>query len=165
MASEFSFDIVSQFDLQEVRNAVDQVKREIATRYDFRGSNATVELGDDLITVIAASEMQVGQVWDVLLQKIINRKQSPKILDKGEIKPIGGMQFKLEVKLVKALTQDKCKKISAMIKDGGFKVKHSIQGEAVRVSGKDKDELQAVMNFLRGKEEEVGATLTFQNYR
>ncbi len=165
MASEFSFDIVSQFDLQEVRNAVDQVKREISTRYDFRGSNATVELGDDLITVVAGSEMQVGQVWDLLLQKVINRKQSPRILDKGEIKPVGGMQFKLEVKLVKALTQEKCKKISALIKDGGFKAKGSIQGDAVRVSAKDKDELQTVIGYLRDKEEEVGATLTFQNYR
>ena len=160
-----SFDVVSEVDLQEVRNAVDQVKREIATRYDFRGSNATVELGDDLITVVAGSEMQVGQVWDLLLQKVINRKQSPKILDKGEVKPVGGMQFKLEVKLVKALSQEKCKEISALIKDGGFKAKGSIQGDAVRVSAKDKDELQTVIAFLRGKEEEVGAALTFQNYR
>lgn len=165
MASEYSFDIVAQFDMQEVRNAVDQVKREITTRYDFRDSHATIELGDDAITIVAPSEMKVTQVWDVLLQKIINRKQSAKILDKGEIKPIGGMEFKLEVKLVKALVQEKSKKIAALIKDGGFKVKPSIQGDAVRVSAKDKDDLQAVIGFLREKEEEVGAVLTFENYR
>lgn len=165
MASEYSFDVVSQFDMQEVRNAVDQVKREITTRYDFRDSNAKVELGDDLITVNAPSEMQIGQVWDLILQKIINRKQSPKILDKQEIKPTGGMEFKLEVKLVKSLNQEKCKKISALIKEGGFKVKASIQGDAVRVSAKDKDELQTVIGFLRSKEETIGAAVDFQNYR
>lgn len=165
MASEYSFDIVAQFDMQEVRNAVDQVKREITTRYDFRDSHASIELTDDLITVVAPSEMKITQVWDVLLQKIINRKQSPKILDKGEPKPTGGMEFKLEVKLVKALTQEKAKKVSAMIKEHFAKVKPSIQGDAVRVSAKDKDDLQGVISFLRGKEEEVGSALNFQNYR
>jgi hypothetical protein len=165
MASEYSFDIVAQFDLQEVRNAVDQVKREISTRYDFRGTNASVELGEDMVTIVADSEMQAGQVWDVLLQKVINRKQSPRILEKGEVKPVGGMQFKMEVKLVKALTQEKCKAVAAAIKDGGFKAKPSIQGEAVRVASKDKDELQAVIAFLRSKEEGLGVALTFQNYR
>ncbi len=165
MAAEYSFDIVAQFDMQEVRNAVDQVKREISTRYDFRGSNASVELGEEMISIVAASEMQVGQVWDVLLQKVINRKQSPRILEKGEVQPVGGMQFKLEVKLVKALTQDKCKAVVAAIKDGGFKAKGSIQGDAVRVASKDKDELQAIIAFLRGKEETLGVALTFQNYR
>lgn len=165
MASEYSFDIVAQFDLQEVRNAVDQVKREISTRYDFRGTNASVELGEDMVTIVADSEMQVGQVWDVLLQKVINRKQSPRILEKGEVKPVGGMQFKMEVKLVKALTQEKCKAVAAAIKDGGFKAKPSIQGEAVRVASKDKDELQAVIAHLRSKEEGLGVALTFQNYR
>ena len=165
MASEYSFDIVAQFDMQEVRNAVDQVKREISTRYDFRGTTASVELGDELITIVADSEMQAGQVWDVLLQKIINRKQSPRILEKGEIKPVGGMQFKMEVKLVKALTQPKCKEIAAMIKEGVTKVKPSIQGDVVRVSGKDKDDLQAVIALLRGKEESLQVSLDFQNYR
>jgi len=165
MASEYSFDIVAQFDMQEVRNAVDQVKREISTRYDFRDSKASVELTDDLITIVAPSEMKITQVWDVLLQKIINRKQSPKILDKQEAKPTGGMDFKMEIKLVKVLTQEKCKQVSALIKDGGFKAKPSINGNAVRVSAKDKDELQAVINFLRDKEEVVGMPLTFENYR
>lgn len=165
MASESSFDIVSQFDMQELRNAVDQVKREVSTRYDFRDSGAVVQLSEDMVTMRAKSEMQVGQLWDLLLQKVINRKQSPKILEKGEIEPTGGMEFKLEVKLVKALTQEQCKKISAFIKDNFKKAKGSIQGEAVRVTSKDKDELQSVIQFLRGKEEAVGAVLTFQNYR
>jgi len=165
MASEFSFDVISQFDMQEVRNAVDQVKREISTRYDFRGVNASVELKDELIEIVAPGEMKVQQVFDVLMQKIINRKQSPKILDVQPAKPTGGMDFKQEIKLVKVLTQEKCKQISALIKEGGFKVKPSINGNAVRVSAKDKDELQGVINFLRGKEEVVGIPLTFENYR
>lgn len=165
MASEYSFDIVSQFDMQELRNAVDQVKREVSTRYDFRDSGAVVELSEDVILLRAKSEMQVGQLWDVLLQKVINRKQSPRILDKGEVIPTGGMEYKIEVKLVKALSQEQCKKVSGLIKENFKKAKASIQGEAVRVASKDKDELQAVMNFLRGKEEAIGATLTFQNYR
>ncbi len=165
MASEFSFDIVSQFDMQEVRNAVDQVKREITTRYDFRGVNASIELKDDLIEIVAPGEMKVQQVYDVLMQKIINRKQSPKILDAAEAKPTGGMDFKQEIKLVKVLSQEKCKQISALIKDGGFKVKPSINGTAVRVSAKDKDELQAVMGYMRGKEEVVEVVLAFENYR
>ncbi len=165
MASESSFDVVSQFDMQELRNAVDQVKREVSTRYDFRDSGAAVELTEDLITLQAKSEMQVGQLWDLLLQKVINRKQSPRILEKGEILPTGGMEYKIEVKLVKAMSQEQCKKVSAFIKDNFKKAKGSIQGEAVRVTSKDKDELQGVMKFLGGKEEAIGATLTFQNYR
>ncbi|MCC7432366.1 YajQ family cyclic di-GMP-binding protein [Candidatus Peregrinibacteria bacterium] len=165
MASEYSFDVVAQFDLQEVRNAVDQVKREITTRYDFRDVKASVELGDEMITIIAPGEMKVKQVYDVLLQKIINRKQSPKIIDAQEAKPTGGMDFKQEIKLVKVLSQEKCKEISALIKEGGFKVKPSINGNAVRVSSKDKDELQAVMKFLTGKEEQVGMPLMFENLR
>lgn len=165
MASEYSFDVVSQFDMQEVRNAVDQVKREITTRFDFRGINASIELKDEAIEIIAPGDLKVQQVYDVLLQKIINRKQSPKIMEKGEAKPTGGMDYKLEIKLVKVLTQDKCKQVSAMIKEAGFKVKPSINGNAVRVSSKDKDELQKVINLLRDKEEVVGMPLNFENYR
>lgn len=165
MASEYSFDIVSQFDMQEVRNAVDQVKREISTRYDFKDIKASVELKDESIEIIAPSEMQVAQVYDVLIQKIINRKQSPKIIDKGEIKPIGGMDHKLEIKLVKVLSPEKCKEVSKLIKDSGLKVKPSIFGNAVRVSSKDKDELQKVINFCREKEGEIGMPLSFENYR
>ncbi len=165
MASEYSFDIVAQFDMQEVRNAVDQTKREISTRYDFKDIKASIELEDELIAIIAPSEMQVNQVWDVLLQKVINRKQSAKILDKNEIKPIGGMNHKMEIKLVKALTQEKCKEITAFIKNNFGKVKSNINGTTVRVVGKDKDELQQVIAGLRKEEEKMGLALTFQNYR
>lgn len=165
MASEYSFDVVSLFDMQEIRNAVDQVKREITTRYDFRDVKASIELEDEKIEIIAPGNMKVQQVYDVLMQKIINRKQSPKILDVQEAKPTGGMDFKQEIKLVKVLTQEKCKLVAATIKEGGFKVKASINGNAVRVSAKDKDELQLVINYLNSKEDVVGIPLTFENYR
>ena len=165
MASEYSFDIVSQFDLQEVRNAVDQVKREITTRFDFKDIQASVELKDDSIEIVAPGEFKVNQVYDVLLQKIINRKQSPKILDKGEAKPTGGMDYKLIVKLVKVLSQEKCKEISKLIKENFGKVKPSINANAVRVSAKDKDELQGVIAYCKAKEETIGMPLSFENYR
>lgn len=165
MASEYSFDVVSQFDMQEIRNAVDQVKREVSTRYDFRDIKAAIELKDDLIEIVAPGDMKVQQVYDVLLQKIINRKQSPKIIDKGEAKPAGGMDYKLEIKLVKVLSQEKCKEVSALLKTAGIKVKPSINGNAVRISSKDKDDLQTAMAFLKSKEEEIGMPLSFENYR
>ena len=165
MASEYSFDVVSQFDMQEIRNAVDQVKREITTRYDFKDIKASVELKDDTIEIIAPGEMKVLQVYDVLLQKVINRKQSPKILDKGEPVATGGMDFKLIVKLVKVLSQEKCKELSKLIKENFAKVKPSIMGNSVRVSAKDKDELQGVIAYCRGKDDLIGMPLDFENYR
>ncbi len=117
MASEFSFDIVAAFNLQEVRNAYDQTKRELTNRYDFKDVFWELVLKDESIEIVAAGEMKVKAVFDILLQKIINRKLSPKILDKSEPEASGGMNQKIIVKLVKALTQEQCKVISKMIKD------------------------------------------------
>ena len=164
MASESSFDIVSQFDAQELRNAVDQVKREIATRYDFKGTNAEVTLTDDDITILVPDTMKLKAIQDMLFQKLVNRKLSPKILEMKEPEPAAGGTLKQLIKLIKALDQETCKVISKMIKDGFPKAKATIQGTTVRVSSKNKDDLQAVIAHLRAAEN-LKVPVEFTNYR
>ncbi len=164
MASESSFDIESQFDMQELRNAVDQAKREVQTRYDFRGTNTEITLNDEDITVVGPDKMKLNAVKDVLFQKLINRGLSPKILDIQEPEPAAQANMRQLIKLIKALNQDQCKAISKHIKEHFPKAKASIQGTAVRVSSKSKDELQEVMASLK-KDESINAPLSFTNYR
>ena len=164
MASDSSFDIVSDFDMQELRNAVDQVKREIVTRYDFKGVTAEITLGEEDITLIAPDSMKLKAMQDMLLQKVVNRKLSPKILDMKEPEPAAGMTLKQMVKLIKTLDQDGCKQITKFLKEKFPKVKASIQGDMVRVSSKSKDELQAVIAALR-QEGSFKVPLRFTNYR
>ncbi len=165
MASESSFDIVSDFDMQELRNAVDQVKREILTRYDFKGVNAEVTLNEDDIVVTAPDSMKLKAIHDMLLQKVVNRKLSPKILDTtNKPEEASGMTLRQVIKLVKALNQDTCKQITKFLKEKFPKVKASIQGDTVRVSSKSRDELQAVIGALR-QEVSIKAPLKFTNYR
>jgi len=164
MASDSSFDIVSDFDMQELRNAVDQVKREITTRYDFKGVIADIKLNEDDITITAPDNLKLKAIHDILLQKVINRKLSPKILDIKEPEPAAGMTVKQTVKLLKVLNQETCKEITKFLKEKFPKVKGSIQGETVRVSSKSLDELQAVIAALRG-ETSIKAPLKFENYR
>lgn len=164
MASESSFDIESQFDLQELKNAVDQTKREVATRYDFRGSNTEITLNDEDVTVVAPDKMKLNAVKDILYQKLVNRGLSPKILDIKEPEPAAQAQLRQVIKLIKALNQDQCKAISKHIKEKFPKAKSSIQGTAVRVSSKSKDELQAVIVSLKA-DSSITAPLRFTNYR
>ena len=163
MASESSFDIVSEFDLQELRNAVDQVKREIGTRYDFKGVTAEVELTDNEITVTVPDSMKLKAVRDILFQKLVNRKLSPKILDLKEPEPAAGGNLRQMIKLVKALDQENCKVITRLIKDNFPKVKSAIQGDCVRVSSKNKDDLQSVIAYM--KEQDMKIPVQFTNYR
>ena len=164
MAAEFSFDVVSQFDLQELRNAVDQSKREIVNRYDFRGTNTEVNLNDDDITVIAPDKMKLNAVKDILYQKLVNRKVSPKILDIKDPEPAAQGMLRQEMKLIKVLDQDQCKSITKHIKDNFPKAKSSIQGNTVRISSKSKDELQKVIVSLKN-DAAITAPLQFTNYR
>jgi len=164
MASESSFDIVSDFDMQELRNAVDQVKREILTRYDFKGVQAEVTLNEDDIIVLAPDTMKLKAIQDMLLQKVVNRKLSPKILKMEEPEPAAGMALRQVIKLIKALDQEGCKQITKLLKEKFPKVKASIQGDTVRVSSKSRDELQAVIAALR-QEGSFKMPLKFINYR
>jgi cyclic-di-GMP-binding protein len=163
MASTFSFDIVSDFDRQELVNALDQTNREIGSRYDLKDTKTTVELADDKITIETASEMTLDAVHDMLQSKAIKRNLSLKIFDYGKIESASGNRIRQEVTLKKGISQEIAKQISKLIRDEFKKVQPSIQGDVVRVTAKDKDELQGVMQRL--KQEELPVALQFTNYR
>ena len=166
MAKDCSFDIVSEFDRQELVNAVDQVKRDVASRFDLKDSNSSVELeADKAITVTTADEMKLKNIYDILQSKLVKRNISIKVLDPQPIENALGGNVRQVYKLKKGLTQDLAKKIVSDIKDMKKKVQASIQGDQVRVSGKDKDELQNVIQALRKNEDKYDYPLQFTNYR
>ena len=166
MAKDCSFDIVSEFDKQELVNAIDQVKREIGSRFDLKGSNSDVILdADKSITITTNDEMKLKNILDILQSKMIKRNLSIKILDAQTIENALGGNVRQVFNLKKGLTQETAKKIVSDIKNTKLKVQASIQGEQVRVSGKDKDDLQAVIKMLREKEDVYNIPLQFQNYR
>ena len=166
MAKDCSFDIVLEFDKQELVNAVDQVKRELTTRFDLKGSNSDVILdADKSITITTNDDMKLRNILDILQSKMIKRGLSIKILDAQTIENALGGNVRQVFNLKKGLTQELAKKIVADIKNTKLKVQASIQGEQVRVSGKDKDDLQAVIKMLREKEDNYEVPLQFQNYR
>jgi hypothetical protein len=159
----FSFDIVSEYDRQELVNALDQTNRDVSSRYDLKDTKTEISLGEDAITITTDSEMTLQSVTDVLTQKAAKRNLSLKIFDYGTIEAAGGNRVRQEIKLKKGLTQEIAKQISKLIRDEFKKVQASIQGDAVRVSAKSKDDLQAVMQ--RMKEEDYPVALQFTNYR
>lgn len=166
MAKDCSFDIVSEFDKQELVNAVDQVKREIGSRFDLKGSNSDVILDSDKsVTITTNDEMKLRNILDILQSKMIKRNLSIKILDAQPVENALGGNVRQVFNLRKGLSQKIAKKIVADIKNTKLKVQASIQGEQVRVSGKDKDDLQAVIKMLREKEDSYNVPLQFQNYR
>ncbi len=166
MAKDCSFDIVSEFNKQELVNAVDQVKREISSRFDLKDSNSDVALDSDKsITITTNDEMKLKNIVDILQSKMIKRNLSIKILDAQSVENSLGGNVRQIFNLKKGLTQDLSKKIVADIKNMKLKVQASIQGEQVRVSGKDKDDLQAVIKMLKEKEDNYNIPLQFQNYR
>ncbi|MFA6305224.1 MAG: YajQ family cyclic di-GMP-binding protein [Candidatus Gracilibacteria bacterium] len=164
MASDHSMDIVAKFDMQEMRNAVDQAKKEILNRYDLKDSAIEIDLTDEAIKVNAASEYQLETVHDVILKRMVGRGLSAKILDRQKLEQAGGMRVRQEMKLVKAIDQESAKLISKLIRDNFPKAKSSIQGEEVRVSSKSIDDLQGIMKFLQAKED-IKVPLFFTNFR
>ena len=165
MASTVSFDVVSDFDRQELVNAIDQVRREIATRFDFKGTKAQVDLSDKELVVVTDSEMRSAAIVDLVASKAVRRGLSLKVFDWGKVEPAGGMTFKQRAALRQGLPEDIAKKISKLIRDEFPKAHGQIQGGAVRVSGKSKDELQAVIARLREVGEDYPVALQFENYR
>ena len=163
MASSYSFDVVSDFDWQELVNTLDQVRRDVSTRYDLKDSGTEVDLEETSFTITTASDMTLQAVEDVLRQKATKRNLSLKIFDFQTPEPVGGNKVKQVVKLRKGLTQDLAKKLSKTIRDELKKVTVAIQGDALRVTGKSKDDLQAVIQLL--KEQDVEVPLQFENYR
>ena len=166
MAKDASFDIVSEFDKQELVNAIDQVKRELTTRFDLKDSNSNIEIVEDkAINITTNDEMKLKNIYDILQSKLVKRNLSLKILDPQKIENALGGNVKQEIKLKKGLTTELAKKIVAMIKDTKLKVQASIQGDSVRVTGKSRDDLQDVIKVVRSKEDEIDAPLQFTNYR
>ncbi len=166
MAKECSFDVVSEFDKQELVNAVDQAKRDISQRFDLKNTNSDIELeSDKAITITTSDDMKLRNILDILQTKLVKRGLSIKILDAQPVENALGGNVRQVYKLKKGLTQELAKKISADIKNSKIKVQASIQGEQVRVSGKDKDDLQAVIKMLRENEDKYDVPLQFTNYR
>jgi uncharacterized protein YajQ (UPF0234 family) len=167
MAKDASFDVTTGVDLQEVDNAVNQASKEIAQRYDFKEAKlATVEFkrAEGLIKLSSDADIRLRAMWDILQSKLIKRGVPVKNVDAGEPVPGGGDTWHRDVKLKQALDGETCKKVVAAIKEQKFKkVQASIQGDTVRVAAPSRDELQAVMAFLRGGD--FGVQLDFGNYR
>jgi len=158
-----SFDVVSEADMIEVKNAVEQSNKEIVTRFDFKGSSAKVEQKEAELTAFADSDFQLSQVRDVLINKMTKRKVDVRFLDEGKIEKIGGDKVKQVIKIKNGIETDDAKKIVRVIKDSKMKVQASIQGEAVRVTGAKRDDLQAAMAMLRKDVPDM--PLEFNNFR
>ncbi|GAC1518688.1 MAG: YajQ family cyclic di-GMP-binding protein [Chloroflexota bacterium] len=163
MAGDFSFDIVSDFDRQELVNAVDQTHREMQQRYDLKSANGTLELEKDGLVITAPSDMTVKSIVDVLESKMIRRQLDLKILDPGKLENASGGMVRQHIKLKRGISQDLAKDISKLVRDSVPKAKAQIQGEAVRVSSKSKDDLQRAINAVRDHNYDV--PLQFENYR
>jgi uncharacterized protein YajQ (UPF0234 family) len=158
-----SFDIVSEVDKQEVRNAVDQVNKEVSTRFDFKGSDARVEQADYVLTVYADTDFQLDQVQDILSQKLSKRGIDVKCLDIGNVEKVSGNKVKRSVTVKTGVETELAKKIVKCIKDSKMKVQASIQGDSVRVSGAKRDTLQEAIALVRKSITDF--PLQFQNFR
>lgn len=159
-----SFDIVSEIDLQEVRNAVDQANREASTRFDFKGTGATIEIGDKELTLSASTEDRLRALGELLEEKMVKRSVSLKSLDKGKIEVASHGSARQKITLKAGITQELGKKINKMVKEMGVKnLSSSIQGDQVRVTGKQRDDLQSAIAFF--KDADVDAPLQFTNFR
>jgi uncharacterized protein YajQ (UPF0234 family) len=163
MAGESSFDVVSDFDEQELRNALDQVRREVQQRYDFKGVTVDLTQGKGELTLVTDDEHRAAAVRDLIESKAIRRNLSLKIFDWGKIEPSGGSKVRQEIVLRRGLPDEVARRLTKLIRDEFPKVKSQIQGDAIRVSGKSKDDLQKVIARLRELDEPV--PLQFQNYR
>jgi uncharacterized protein YajQ (UPF0234 family) len=159
-----SFDVVSEIDMQEVRNAVDQASREVANRYDFKGTNSAIELGENEITMRSVSEDRLDALRQVLEEKLVRRKVSLKAVDYGKVEEAAGGTARQAAALVAGISTEKAKAINKFVKGLGLKgVQSQVQGEQLRVTGKKRDDLQAAIKALR--EEDFGIPLQFSNFR
>ncbi|MFC5986180.1 YajQ family cyclic di-GMP-binding protein [Marinicrinis lubricantis] len=163
MASESSFDIVSQIDMQEVNNAVQQAMKEIETRFDFKGSKSSIKLEKDEIVLISDDEYKLKNVIDILQSKMVKRGIPIRNLEFGKVEGAASATVRQNVKLISGIEQAHAKKINQLIRDSKLKVKSQIQGDQIRVTGKSRDDLQQVIQILR--EADLPIELQFINYR
>jgi cyclic-di-GMP-binding protein len=163
MSSESSFDIVSKVDMQELINAVSQAEKEIESRFDFKGSKSSITIEKEELVVISDDDYKLKSVIDVLQTKMVKRGVPIKNLEYGKIESASAGTVRQRIKLKQGIEQDISKKINILIRDSKLKVKSQTQGDQVRVTGKSRDDLQAVMNLLRA--EDLQIELQFTNYR
>lgn len=163
MAKDNSFDIVSKTDLAEVGNAIHQTSKEIGQRFDFKGSKAKVELSGKELVMTAEDETKLRNMNDILQSKLVKRGVSLKALEYQRVEPAAGGTVRQSIKIQQGIPTDKAKEVVKFIKDGKYKVQASIQGEIVRVSGKDRDTLQSVIAALKAKD--FGIDMQFDNFR
>ena len=165
MAESFSFDVVSDFERQELVNTLDQVKREISQRYDLKGTDTTIDLDKENIYIITNSELTLNAVNDIMRQKAIKRNLSLKIFEYGEIEIVSGNKVKQTILLKQGIKQEVAKKISKNIRDQIKKINVSINGETLRVSSKSKNDLQTAIKLVRDLEETLNIPLKANNFR
>ncbi len=165
MAASYSFDVVSEFDRQELINVVDQLRRELVQRYDLKDSNTEIQVEESQIIITTASEMTLQSIEVILRQKATKRDLSLKIFDFQPPESSTGGRVRQSIILRKGLKQEISKKLSKIIRDQLKKVTVSIQGESIRVTGKNKDDLQVAISLLRKLEEDIEVPLQFENYR
>lgn len=163
MAQDFSFDVVSKTDMQEVANAIQQAQKELATRFDFKGSKSSIEFAEEEITLVSDDEGKLISLKDILESKLVKRKVALKSLDYGKLEDAAMGTVRQKAKIVQGIEVDKAKAIVKAIKDAKVKVQASIQGDQVRVTGRSKDDLQRAMAVV--KEGDYGIPLQFTNYR
>ncbi len=163
MANEFSFDVVSKTDMQEVANAIQQAQKELAQRFDFKGSKSSIELSGEELVLVSDDEGKLVSVKDILESKLVKRKVALKALDYQKLEQAAGGTVRQRVKIVQGIEVEKAKAIVKTIKDAKVKVQASIQADQVRVTGRSKDDLQRAMTLV--KENDFGIPLQFTNYR
>ncbi len=158
-----SFDVVSKVAMPEVRNAVDQANREIGNRFDFKGSDARVELTESSLTLFADDEFKLKQIKDILLPRLAKRQIDLECLDEGKIEAAAGGKARQEIRVLEGIDTELARRITRVIKDSHIKVQAAIQADQVRVTGKKRDDLQSVIALLRA--EKLGSPLQFVNFR
>jgi len=164
MAAENSFDIVSKVDTQEVRNAIEQAIKEVRARFDLKDSKSEIKLeGDDALELASADDYKLKAVTEILQQKLVKRGVSLKALEYGKIEPASGSSVRQTIKLQQGIPGEKAKEIVRVVKDSKKKVQASIQGDTVRITGKDRDTLQETIALLKGRD--FGIDMQFTNYR
>ena len=165
MPAESSFDIVSEYDTQEMVNAVDQTKREVQTRYDLKDTKTDIELSEKELIITTETEMHMTAIRDILLSKALRRNLSIKVFKMNDVQDVAGGRVKQVITLQKGLADDVAKKIQRCLKDKVPKVQGRIQGESIRVGSKSRDDLQLVISALREAADEFPVALQFNNYR
>ena len=158
-----SFDTVCEPNMVEVRNAVDNAAKEIATRFDFKGTSAGIELKEKEITLFGDAEFQLNQVHDILVSKMAKRNVDVRFLDKGDVQKMGGDKVKQVLKVRSGIESDLAKKIQKIVKDSKLKVQAAVQGEELRITGKKRDDLQAAITLIRGLK--IEQPLQYVNFR